>query len=753
LGTIADKTTAQLLEDLAQAQARVAELEAEHGPGSLSGLVGVSAGAIAGPQAQEALRQSEAQFQNIIDASPVPYALNDEHQNITYLNPAFIRTFGYDLEDIPTLTDWWPKAYPDVDYRQWVATTWQARLDKAKQSGAPFEPVELRIRCKDGSERTVLVSAASLTASFKGNHLVILYDISELKRADRDLNKALAMLENVINSTPDLIFVKNSKLQTILCNNAYAKAVGKSREEMYGNTDIENGWDAELVLGNPAKGIRGFMHDDNDALEGKDVHNPYDPANVDGEIRIFDTHKLPLRDASGTIIGVLGVARDITERKKNQEQIEFLAYHDSLTKLPNRLLAKDRMEKVMAHADRENSKAALLFLDLDNFKTINNSLGHAIGDAFLVAVAERLRECVRDTDTLSRQGGDEFLVMLTGMPSVDAIQTVSEKLLGWLDRPFMIEGIELATSLSIGVAVYPDDGRDFDTLLKKADAAMYQAKEAGRNTFSFYTEQMNINATEHLYIRSGLRQALEKSELVLHYQPQINLSSGRIVGAEALIRWNHPELGMVPPDRFIPVAEDSGLIVPIGEWVLQEACRQAAAWQQAGWPGLVVAVNLSSVQFKRGDLEKSVIQALTRSGLEPGSLELELTESILIQDTEKVLDTVRRLKSLGIKLSIDDFGTGYSSLSYLKSFAVDKLKIDQSFIRNMANDPGDAAIVHAVIQMARSLNLKTIAEGVEDEGMLKPLRLHHCDEVQGYYFARPMPADEFALYLCAVQPL
>ena len=587
----------------------------------------------------------------------------------------------------------------------------------------------------------------NLLASFKGNHLVILYDITERKRADHALKEALTMLENVINSTPDLIFVKNRQLQTVLCNEAYARAVGKSREEMYGNTDIENGWDPELVFGNPAKQIRGFMHDDQDALAGKCVRNPYDPANVGGDIRVFDTHKRPLRDSDGAITGVLGIARDITERKASEDRIEYLAYHDALTNLPNRLLAKDRMQQAMAHADREHYKTALLFLDLDNFKTINNSLGHVIGDAFLVAVGQRLHECVRETDTLSRQGGDEFLVMLTGESTTDAVETVAEKILHCLGKPFEVEGNVLVTSLSIGIAVYPDDGRDFDTLLKKADTAMYQAKEAGRNTFRFYAEQMNIDASDHLKMRAGLRQALENDEFALHYQPQIDLATGDIIGAEALLRWSNPELGMVPPGRFIPVAEDSGLIVPIGEWVLHEACRQAAAWRASGLPDLVVAVNLSSVQFKRGELETSVIRALAESGLDPALLELELTESILIQDTEKVLDTVTRLKSLGVKLSIDDFGTGYSSLSYLKRFAVDKLKIDQSFIRNMLSEPSDAAIVRAIIQMARSLSLKTIAEGVEDETMLESLRVHQCDEVQGYYFARPMPADDFSRYL------
>lgn len=439
--------------------------------------------------------------------------------------------------------------------------------------------------------------------------------------------------------------------------------------------------------------------------------------------------------------------RDITDRKTAQEQVEFLAYHDVLTGLPNRLLAKDHFELAASFADRENTKVALVFLDLDNFKIINDSLGHGIGDALLKVVAIRLKTCLRDMDTLSRQGGDEFLIVLSAVSDLDAITRAVEKIQAQMTAPLSIDGNELSTSQSMGIAVYPDDGTEYDTLLKKADTAMYQSKKAGRSTYRFYTAQMNVDAVEHLQIRNNLRKGLEHGEFVLHYQPQINLSSHAVIGAEALIRWNHPEFGLIPPGRFIPLAEESGLIVQLGEWVLLEACRQAVAWREAGLPALVVAVNLSAVQFKHGDLEQSVIRALTQSGLDPTLLELELTESILIQDTEKVLGTVQRLKALGVKLSIDDFGTGYSSLSYLKRFAVDKLKIDQSFIRDMADDSNDAAIVRTIIQMAKSLNLKTIAEGVETERQLALLGLQHCDEVQGYYFAKPMPTEEFTRYL------
>ncbi len=444
--------------------------------------------------------------------------------------------------------------------------------------------------------------------------------------------------------------------------------------------------------------------------------------------------------------GVL-VGRDITERKVAEERANFLTHHDALTRLPNHLLFQDRLQQAIAFADRALTKLALMVVDLDQFKAVNDALGHRIGDQLLIEVTRRLNECIRDTDTVSRQGGDEFLILLPNIVDPDASVAFLGGLMVRLLDPFLIEGKELSTSVSVGIAIYPEDGADFETLLKKADIAMYRAKEAGRNTYRFFNEEMNDDAVEQLSMHFGLRRAIETEQFVLHYQPQIEIVSGALIGAEALIRWNHPELGLVAPGRFIPVAEENGLIVQIGNWVLREACREAARWQRAGMSELVVAVNLSALQFKRGNIEQSVAVALEESGIHPGMLELELTESILIRDTENVLATVKRLKLMGVKLSIDDFGTGYSSLSYLKRFEVDKLKIDQSFIRDLATDPENAAIVRAIIQMARSLGLKTIAEGVENKQVLDYLRIYHCDEAQGYFHGRPMSADEFMAYL------
>ena len=451
----------------------------------------------------------------------------------------------------------------------------------------------------------------------------------------------------------------------------------------------------------------------------------------------------PLHPEAGSI----WIFSDISERKQAQDRAEFLSYHDVLTGLPNQLLLQDRLQQAIAFSNSTGTKLALMIIDLDRFKTINDFLGHNAGDRLLVEVARRLSGRMRSTDTLSRQGGDEFNLLLTNLAEPDAIVTFLGELMGDIQLPFWVEGQELTISASVGVAIYPEDGADFESLLKKADMAMYQAKDAGRNAYRFFNQEMNEEAVEQITMHAGLWRALEAEQFVLYFQPQFDIPSGRLIGAEALIRWNHPDLGLVSPARFIPVAEETGLVVQIGDWVLREACREAVKWRDAGRAGVVVAVNLSAVQFKRGDIEQSIARALNESGLDPAQLELELTESILIRDSENVLSSVRRLKQMGIKLSIDDFGTGYSSLSYLKRFEVDKLKIDQTFVRDLVDNPEDAAIVRAIVQMAHSLGLRTIAEGVESQPVLEILRGYGCDEVQGFHCGRPTPADSFMEFI------
>lgn len=443
---------------------------------------------------------------------------------------------------------------------------------------------------------------------------------------------------------------------------------------------------------------------------------------------------------------LLRLQQEILRVKDSEASFTHLARHDALTNLPNRLLVSDRMEQAIGQARRYDKRVALLFLDLDNFKTINDSLGHAAGDELLKEVALRLQDSVRDMDTVSRQGGDEFLMALSDVDDLAAVSAVANKVQARLAQPFNLKGMQIVTSISIGIALFPEDGDDFETLLKHADMAMYQAKAAGRNGFCFFDAQMNAVTRERLSLELDLRQALLRDEFVLHYQPIVDLHSGRLLAAEALIRWQHPERGMIAPDTFISVAEQSGLIVEIGEWVLNEACRQMMLWQAAGLPRFVVSVNLSAVQFRRGNLEALIGSALSRFGLNPSCIELELTESILLQDSAAFIDMLYRLKALGVKLSIDDFGTGYSNLAYLQRFRVDKLKIDQSFVRKLLGNAQDQAIVTAIIQMARSLNLLTTAEGIEDEAIRRLLAELGCDQGQGYLFARPLPAREFMAF-------
>jgi diguanylate cyclase (GGDEF)-like protein/PAS domain S-box-containing protein len=560
----------------------------------------------------------------------------------------------------------------------------------------------------------------------------------EILRFSAELKATNERLESIIQTSPLAIFTRDM--------NDLVTSWNPAAEKMFG-------WSAAEAIGHPVPYVPREKLPEYGGLalkvkSGESINQrELLRQRRDGSPIHISLSIAPLRSADGELSGYLSIVADITERKAAEKRIEFLAYHDALTGLPNRLLLQDRFEQAKAYASRADTKVALLFIDLDNFKSINDTLGHDAGDALLKQIATRLSGCVRETDTISRQGGDEFLILLPDLIHVDDTAPVLVKVMERMQMPIQAQGHEISTSISMGVTVYPDDGASFEVLLKKADMAMYKAKDDGRNTYRFFDEAMNVEAVEHLFIRNGLRRALDRSEFVLHYQPQIDLTSNTVIGVEALIRWNHPELGMVSPARFIPVSEESGLIVQIGDWVLREACRQAVAWQRAGLPEICMAVNLSAVQFKRGNVEQSVIHALEDSGFNPVMLELELTESILIQNVEIVLESVKRLKLLGVKLSIDDFGTGYSSLSYLKRFDIDKLKIDQSFVRDLATDPDDAAIVRAIIQMARSLNLRTIAEGVETVEMLHQLRVFQCDEAQGYHFARPMPADEFAGYL------
>ena len=444
--------------------------------------------------------------------------------------------------------------------------------------------------------------------------------------------------------------------------------------------------------------------------------------------------------------------QDLTDQHRAREQIDYLVYHDALTGLANRVLGQEQLAHAVAAASRHHAGLAVLYLDLDKFKYVNDTHGHAVGDRLLKEVASRLRQHLRAEDDLCRLSGDEFMLILPDLHATDPVSQVAavcDRILTHLDQPYDLGELRLFTSCAIGVAVYPQDGRDAETLMRNADTALLAAKEAAQQSYCFFEPRMQASLTQYVQTRVALRAALERGEFVLHYQPQIDLRSGRPVGLEALLRWQRPGLDLMLPDTFITAAEESGLIVPIGRWVLKEACRQAVAWQAAGWSDLTMAVNLSAVQFRHPQLLADVLTALRESGLEPAHLELELTESLLLHNAATVQELVATWKASGIKLAIDDFGTGYSSLSYLKHFKVDKLKIDRSFVIDLCRDEEARVIVQAMIQIARSLNLRIIAEGVEEAAQVEQLKIMGCDEAQGYLYAKPLPADELERWLRA----
>jgi diguanylate cyclase (GGDEF)-like protein len=458
-----------------------------------------------------------------------------------------------------------------------------------------------------------------------------------------------------------------------------------------------------------------------------------------------DEHISMLQQANARLIVSSIEAQKLAEQVQTaKDQLDHMAHHDVLTDLPNRILLHDRLKQAIELARRQGRQLAVLFMDLDQFKHINDSLGHAVGDQLLRSVARRLTGCVRHSDTISRQGGDEFVLLLPNIEHAEDAALAAQKMLAAITLPHRIDQHDLHSSVSIGISIYPDDGQDAETLIKNADTAMYHAKESGRDTYKFFEQSLNVRAVQRQSIEASLRRALEGQEFVLYYQPKINLHSGKIVGVEALIRWQHPKRGLLLPAQFVPIAEDCGLILPIGRWVLREACRQARAWRQAGLPPITVAVNTSAIEFRARDFLENIRAALEETHLEPHYLELELTESILMRDAGSTDVMLHALADLGVKLAIDDFGTGYSSLSYLNKFPIDTLKIDRTFVHQITSNPDDAAIVSAVISLGKSLKLRVIAEGVETPEQYAFLLTQHCDEGQGYYFGRPVPAGEFA---------
>ncbi len=593
----------------------------------------------------------------------------------------------------------------------------------------------------DGHQVPILKAATHVSLNGKPHLLESFIDISQLKQTEEALRVSEERYHSLYRTMREGVALHE------IIRNAAGEPVDYRILDINPSYEAILGLDRNTVIGRAASEVYGEL-----PPPGLDIYtqvaefgNAVSFEMVFGEEqRTFSISAVsPARDKFATIF------EDITMRKRAEQEIQQLAFFDLLTQLPNRTLLMDRLGQALAQAARNEQQAAVLFLDIDRFKAINDTLGHATGDQLLKVVAERLNSCIRKSDTVARVGGDEFVIILNAVNHQQAVIATAEKILASLSAPVELEGHEICGSGSLGIAIYPVDGQDVITLLKNADMAMYRAKDMGRNMFQFYTREMNTQAMDRLVLGNDLRRANERGELYLHYHPQVDLASGRVRGIEALLRWRHPELGDIPPSKFIPIAEETGRIIDIGYWTLEIACRQAKSWHDAGYPWLQVAVNLSAQQFRQPGLPAMVEKILSATGLCPGALELELTESTVMTSAEENRQMLRTLKDMGLLLAIDDFGTGYSSLSYLKHFPIDRLKIDRSFVHDIIDNANSATIAKAIITLAHSLKIKVVAEGVETRQQMEFLRELNCDEIQGYYFCRPSSGEELnAMLAC-----
>ncbi|HEY5994947.1 MAG TPA: EAL domain-containing protein [Gallionellaceae bacterium] len=595
--------------------------------------------------------------------------------------------------------------------------------------------IEIESLHRDGHEFPIELAITPVSIGEKHLFSAFVRDITERKAAE---NKLL-LNAHILNSISEGVAVTDARQMFCFINPAFTAITGYTAEEVIGKSPklLSSGLMERTFYGDMWGNITESGRWQGEIIDRRKNGESY-PEWLSISV---------LKDAQGAITHYVSVFADISERKAVERRITHMAQHDFLTGLPNRMLLLDRMGQALSHARRVGSKVAVMFLDLDKFKHINDMLGHVIGDKLLQEVAGRISRISRSGDTVCRLGGDEFVLMLTELEKAEGASGIAEKLLEAVAGRIVIDGHEVEITTSIGIALFPDDGKEGNELLQQADAAMYHAKQNGRNNYHFFTSEMNRRALERISIERNLRHALEREEFTLYYQPQVDLGSMRLVGAEALLRWKDPENGeMIPPTRFISVAEENGMIASIGEWVLRESCRQMAEWRKSGLPEISVSVNLSAVQFRQKDLGEKVRAILNQYGISPSSLELEITETAVMQDAEAAIALLKEMKKMGVQLAMDDFGTGYSSLSHLKQLPIDKLKIDKSFVRDIAHDPDDAAIVSTIISMARNLKLKVIAEGVETDRQLAFLNQHGCDLAQGYYFAPPVPQDEFSAY-------
>jgi diguanylate cyclase (GGDEF)-like protein/PAS domain S-box-containing protein len=664
----------------------------------------------------------------LIDSIPHFVTVLDTRGNVVSLNKTLMGSQAFDLNHLrgtsylawtrPFLLD--NKSYEDLD----------AALQRAMQGEST--------RCDIcvGSEKIRDYVECSLSPVYnndgKFDHIIVTgVLVTERVHSQNELKLAATVFDH----SAEAFLIADGAMHTLSVNRAFTTITGFDEADIVGTTPLLFEEGKHIQPMHAALSASGNWSGEVEWLR------------KDGGLCFEWVTVTKVVDKDDITTNYIVIFSDITEKKRSEEHIQYLAYYDPLTSLPNRVLLEDRVKQAIAAAKHNMRKIALMFLDLDHFKTINDSLGHHRGDKLLAEVGSRLTRCVREADTVARLGGDEFVILLSDISDAQGASAVAHKLLTELQSPYLIDGTEFRLTVSIGVSVYPDDGDDFSRLIMNADAAMYHAKDNGRNNVQFFIGEMNRRATELLDMETRLRRAIERKEFILHFQPQIDLHANCIIGFEALVRWQDPDRGMIPPIQFIPIAEERGLIKDIGNWVLREACRQNREWQDTGLPRLPIAVNISAKQFRDRDFVSTVRFALNESGLEPRYLELEVTETAVMQDAENLISTLEELKQLGVLLAIDDFGTGYSSLSYLKRFPIEKIKIDRSFIRDLPGDKDDYSIVCAIIGLTHQLNLKVMAEGVETIEQLECLRDVYCDAYQGFYFSKPIPADQAAQIL------
>jgi diguanylate cyclase (GGDEF)-like protein/PAS domain S-box-containing protein len=715
------------------ASGEIRDVEVHSGPIELHGkrlLYSIIHDVTERKRAEKALLESEEKYRNIFDFASVGIYQSTDDGRIITANETLARILGYQTVDELLQRNMTTDIYFDGGHR----TTLIGKYGPLGVAG----DLEVLWKRKDGTPIWIQLNCHAIrgntdeSAYYEG----FVHDVDERKKAEETMrNQSAAM-----GASMDGIAIIDADGTFVYMNDAHARLYGyRSSEELMGrrrSTVYEESEEQRFI-----EEIVPFFQRTG-RWRGEVIGRRRDGSTFPQEISLA-----PLQNGN-----MVSVVRDITERTYAEEQIRHLAYHDALTGLPNRLLFKDRLTVALNRAQRDQTSLGVLFLDLDHFKYINDSFGHNIGDQLLQAVGLRLQSCVRESDTVARLGGDEFTILLPAMNSSEDAAVIARKILDAIRLPFFIDGRDFYLTTSVGVSVCPEDGSDAETLIKNADTAMYQAKEQGRDNYQLFNARINAIALERLSLENGLRKALSNGEFILHYQPIYSVASGRIYGMEALVRWQHPELGLVPPAQFIPLAEASGLMPEIGSWVLRTACRQLREWEQKGFSGLVMAVNLSATQLAKGNLVQEVVAIIRETGIAPSSVELEITESSAMQNPETSIQALQQLKEHGLRISLDDFGTGHSSLSYLKRFPIDTLKIDQSFVRDLTTDAETAAIVMAIIAMAYSLKLKVIAEGVEQEEQRWFLSSHGCEFMQGFLFEHPVPPDAFELLLSQQGP-